>query len=250
MFDLITGHERHVPSRFTLPIVLSTIAQVAAICAVAVVSLTAAATHVPEVPSMLAFVVPAPPPPTPPPPPPPAPRRATPPPKPAPEPRPAPRIEPPVAAPVEEPETPAIADDEGIDFGVPGGIEGGLPGGSLGGVVGGLPAPLPPPPPAPRGPVRIGGQIKAPELLYRVEPNYPPLAVSARLQGLVILEAAVDRSGAVTGVKVLRSSGTTLLDREAELAVRQWRYRPLLLNGTREPFVLTVTLSFHLDEAS
>jgi protein TonB len=63
------------------------------------------------------------------------------------------------------------------------------------------------------------------------------------LQGIVILEALVDREGIVTDVKVLRSAGP-ILDRQALAAVSQWRYSPLLRNGQRERFVLTVTLSF------
>ena len=137
-----------------------------------------------------------------------------------------------------------------MDEGVPGGVEGGVPGGVVGGVVGGLPdVPAPPPPPPQRGPIRTGGQIETPELVHRVEPFYPPVAVSAHLQGIVILEAIIDRDGTVAEVKVLRSAGA-LLDREALLAVRQWRYKPLLLNGQRERFILTVTLSFNLQNAS
>ena len=59
-----------------------------------------------------------------------------------------------------------------------------------------------------------------PTLIHRVEPYYPPTAVDARLQGLVILEAIIDRDGTVAEVKVLRSANT-LLDREAVLAVKQ-----------------------------
>jgi TonB family protein len=73
------------------------------------------------------------------------------------------------------------------------------------------------------------------------------VAVSAHLEGLVILEAVVDRDGRVAEVKVLRSAHP-LLDREALLAVRQWQYTPLLLNGIKERFLVTVTLSFHLDD--
>jgi TonB family protein len=73
--------------------------------------------------------------------------------------------------------------------------------------------------------------------------------VSAHLEGVVILEAIVDRDGTVDEVKVLRSVHP-LLDREAMLAVKQWRYSPLVLNGIREKFILTVTLSFHLEAVS
>jgi len=105
----------------------------------------------------------------------------------------------------------------------------------------------PPPPPAAPAPVRIGGQIQPPALVLRVEPTYPPMAVSAHLQGMVILEAIVDAEGTVTDVKVLRSV-SPLLDREALAAVRQWRYSPVVLNGRPVPFVLSVSLSFSLRE--
>ena len=133
-----------------------------------------------------------------------------------------------------------------------GGVEGGLAGGVVGGVIGGLPdapppPPPPPPPPAPRGPVRVGGLISQPALLHRVEPIYPGVAVAARIQGVTILETIVDEEGRVTDVRVLRSANA-LLDREAIAAVRQWRYKPVVLNGTPVKFVLTVTLSFRLEE--
>ena len=159
----------------------------------------------------------------------------------------------PVVAPRELPPAIDTADDgEGAsDFdsidGVAGGVPGGVPGGVLGGVVGGIvdvPLPPPPPPPAPRAPVRIGGQIQAPALVKRVPPVYPPLAVNAKVQGVVILEATVGRDGRVEDVEVLRS--VPLLDKAAIDAVRQWVYAPLLLNGQAERFILTVTVSFSL----
>ena len=158
------------------------------------------------------------------------------------------------ATPIEAPAEigPERPDDEFAE-GVLGGVEGGIPGGVIGGVVGGLPdvpppPPPPPAPPAPRAPVRIGGQIEAPELVHRVEPVYPPVAVQAHVTGTVILEAIVDADGRVAEVKVLRS-GHRLLDGPAIAAVRQWRYLPLVLNGIRESFVLTVVLSFQLRDS-
>jgi protein TonB len=247
MFDLITGKSKHLPSHATLPIVLSTTAQAVAVTAVLVVPALFVAERLPEIPTMMAFVAPPPPPPAPPPP---LARQA--PPKPVAQAHPAPSTSN-LVAPVEAPRTiePEPAGPEYLDEGVPGGVEGGVAGGIAGGVVGGLPEP-PPPPPAPaavRAPVRIGGQIQAPTLIHRVEPYYPPTAVDARLQGVVILEAIVDRDGTVAEVKVLRSA-SRLLDREALLAVKQWRYSPLVLNGQRERFVLTVTLSFFLENKS
>ena len=97
-------------------------------------------------------------------------------------------------------------------------------------------------------PLRVGGQIKPPELLHRVEPVYPEIAVNARVRGTVILEAQVDQEGHVVDLKVLRSA-SPLLDNAAIAAVKQWRYRPLVLNGQPQQFVLTVVLTFNLQDS-
>ena len=245
MFDLITGKTRHIPSKPGVPLLVSLSAQLALVGAVVVPVLFFGGV-LPEVPTMMAFVAEAPPPP-PPPAPPAAARTPTP---------PAHSVPTTGAAPIEAPT--AIQPERSIDpgdIGVPGGVEGGIPGGVVGGVVGGLPSDIPPPPPPPptvappRAPIRVGGQIQTPALVKRVEPVYPDLAVSARIRGVVILEANVDKDGRVVEVKVLRTANR-LLDDAAITAVRQWQYRPLILNGLPEPFVLTVVLTFDLREDS
>lgn len=250
MFDLITGKARHLPSHSTLPIVISTTAQAVAAAVAVMVTALFVAEQTPKAPTMLAFVAPPQSPPLPPaPPPPPAQRSAS--------VEPVTRAEPVLSTredlvPVDEVRSsqPEATGPPSFDDGVAGGIEGGVPGGIAGGLVGGLPEP-PPPPPVPEAapPIRIGGKIQSPTLVHRVEPFYPPVAVSARLQGLVILEALVDRDGTVADVKVLRSAGS-VLDREALIAVRQWRYAPLVLNGQRLRFVVTVILSFSVESAT
>jgi len=245
MFDLITGKARHIPSKPGVPLLVSMSAQLALVGAI-VAPVLFFVGALPEVPTMMAFVAEAPAPP--PPPPPPAPPAAK---TPTPPARPAPTTG---AAPIEAPA--AIQPERSIDpgdIGVPGGVEGGIPGGVVGGVVGGLPSDIPPPPPppapaAPRAPIRVGGQIQAPALAKRVEPVYPDVAVSARIRGVVILEANVDKDGRVVEVKVLRTANV-LLDAAAITAVRQWQYRPLILNGLPEPFVLTVVLTFDLRDS-
>jgi protein TonB len=102
----------------------------------------------------------------------------------------------------------------------------------------------PPPPPPPPEPVRVGGNISAPTKVRDVPPNYPPVAQAARVQGVVILEAIIGPSGAVTEVKVLRS--VPLLDDAAIAAVEQWQYTPTLLNGVPVPIIMTVTVNFTL----
>jgi protein TonB len=263
MFDLVSGQVRHVPRHQGLPLVISSIAQALIVGLVFVVPYLYVTESIPEVATILTFVAA----PAPPPPPPPAPPATAAPsqPKPAqarPRPRPVPQ---PAAAPVNAPRIVATepipaAEDEnfvvGDEEGVFGGVEGGVAGGVLGGIVGGIPdVPPPPPPPPPRQaarePVRVGGQIKTPALVTRVDPEYPALAMAAKYQGMVILEAEVGEDGHVDDVRVLRSGGFAgILDRAALTAVRQWVYSPLLLNGRAERFVLTVTLSFTLADAS
>ena len=70
------------------------------------------------------------------------------------------------------------------------------------------------------------------------------MAQAARVQGVVILEAIIGPSGAVTEVKVLRS--VPLLDDAAIAAVQQWQYTPTLLNGVPVPIIMTVTVNFTL----
>jgi periplasmic protein TonB len=248
MFDLITQKtDRPFREPALLPRILSMTLHVAIVMVVIAIPLLTVTNTLPEAPSIVAFVTDgAAPPPTPPPPPPPAPRAVS---------RPTtaqatPSVNPsaaPLEAPADiRPEQP-VASTASASTGVAGGVEGGVEGGVVGGIVGGMVGvvtPPPPPPPA-QAPVRIGGQIKTPALLHRVEPVYPDIAAAAHLTGLVILEAVVDATGCVESVKVLRS-GHPLLDREAVAALKQWRYTPLMLNGTSTPFVLTVTFNFNV----
>ena len=102
----------------------------------------------------------------------------------------------------------------------------------------------PPPAPVTHGPVRVGGAVRAPRRLEAIAPIYPPIAMSARVEGVVRLEALIDEQGRVGSVRVLRS--VPLLDTAAVDAVRTWRYTPTLLNGVPVPVLMTVTVSFRL----
>jgi len=92
--------------------------------------------------------------------------------------------------------------------------------------------------------VRVGGNIQAPKKVKDVNPVYPPIAQSARVQGVVILEATIGPNGNVQDVRVLRS--IPLLDAAAIEAVKQWAYTPTLLNGVPVPVIMTVTVNFTL----
>ena len=150
----------------------------------------------------------------------------------------------PAAAPVEAPKE--IKREASIDAGfegMAGGVEGGVAGGVVGGVVGGLPE-APPPPPPPPAPVRVGGNIRPPTKTRHVAPVYPPIAQSARVQGIVIIEATIGPNGKVQEAKVLRS--IPLLDQSALDSVKQWEFTPTLLNGVPVPVIMTVTVQFTL----
>jgi periplasmic protein TonB len=149
----------------------------------------------------------------------------------------------PTAAPVEAPSE--IKPETGIEAGFESaGVVGGLEGGVVGGITGGIPEPPPPPPPPPTQPVRVGGNIKPPQKVKHINPVYPPIAQSARVQGIVIIEATIGPGGAVQDAKVLRS--IPLLDQAALDAVRQWQFTPTLLNGVPVPVIMTVTVQFTL----
>ncbi len=244
MFDLITGKvPRPFHDRNTVPTLVSIAGHFFIVMAVVVIPVLYVTDQLPEVPVVMAFVTapPAAPPPPPPPPPPVSAAAAAIPPQPPPN---------PLAAPIEAPAviTPENEANPSAE-GVLGGVEGGVPGGVVGGIVGGLalapPPPPPPPPPQPAAPIRIGGQVKAPALIHRVQPVYPDIAVAAHVAGDVVLEATVDAEGQVESVRVLQSR-SHLLDKAAIEAVKQWRYSPLILNDTAWPFILTVTLTFSI----
>ncbi len=175
---------------------------------------------------------------------------APPPPPPPARPAAAPRIEPrpqpqqqAFVAPVEVPTeiTPEEAIDlGGVDTGAAGGVEGGVPGGVVGGIVGGLPDA-----PAPAVPLRVGGDVREPKRIVSVPPVYPELAVRARLQGTVVVEATLNERGRVVNVSLVE--GSPLLTQSALDAVSKWVYSPPLVNGVPTPVIMTVKVHFRLN---
>lgn len=90
--------------------------------------------------------------------------------------------------------------------------------------------------------VRVGSSIRTPVKIRHVSPEYPAIARSAEVSGMVIAEVLIGRDGLVTDARILRS--IPLLDQAALDAVRQWEFRPTLLNGTPVPVIMTVTVNF------
>lgn len=101
-------------------------------------------------------------------------------------------------------------------------------------------------PPPPPGPVRIGGLIREPRKIVDVRPVYPSVARAAQIQGKVILEAIIDEQGNVDQLRVLQSY--PFLDAAAMDAVSKWRYSPTQLNGVPVPVLMTITITFRLQD--
>ncbi|HTT23643.1 MAG TPA: energy transducer TonB [Candidatus Sulfotelmatobacter sp.] len=132
--------------------------------------------------------------------------------------------------------------------GVIGGI-GGVPGGQIGGVIGSIvsatanasvPKFVPPTPQR----VRISQGVTRGLLIQKIEPQYPPLARAARVQGEVVLSAVIDANGQITNLQLV--SGHPMLVPSAISAVKQWRYKPYLLNGQPVEVETTITVIFSL----
>ncbi len=145
---------------------------------------------------------------------------------------------------------PPSAGIAGVVGGVPGGGIGGALGGVIGGIISSTPmvAPPPPPPvkkkPPPPKRIRVGGSVQRANLIRQVRPVYPPLARQARIQGTVKLTAIIAKNGTIQKLEVL--SGHPLLIPAALSAVKQWRYRPTLLNGQPVEVVTQVDVNFTL----
>lgn len=138
--------------------------------------------------------------------------------------------------------------------GKPGGVPGGIPGVDPTGV------PVPPPPPAPKsepekpkvvverpkGPVRVGGDVKPPVLIKKVMPLYPQMAKSIRLSGTVRFTGIIGRDGTIQQLQLV--SGNPLLVPAATEAVKQWVYTPTTLNGEPVEVITQIDVNFTLSQ--
>jgi TonB family protein len=108
----------------------------------------------------------------------------------------------------------------------------------------GTPASVSAPKKNPPSRIRQGGIVQAGKLIRRVQPGYPPLATQAHVSGKVRLHAIIAKDGTVREVDVL--SGHPLLVQSAMNAVKQWVYRPTLLNGQPVEVDTTIDVDFKL----
>ena len=130
-----------------------------------------------------------------------------------------------------------------------GGVPGGVPGGQIGGITGGMPNVAAPPMPAPvverpKGPVRVGGVVRPPRLIFGPPAVYPTLASQSHVHGIVVIDAIIDEHGSVIQEKVV--SGHPLLLQAALKAVSERKYEPTILDGEPTPVDLRVEVNFQM----
>jgi protein TonB len=137
----------------------------------------------------------------------------------------------------------------GVVGGVPGGVVGGQVGGVPGGEVGGIPGGSPDGDTnstVPTGPVRVGGNVKAPRVIHRTDPEYTEVARKGRVRGVVVVEAIIDRHGNVDRVKVIKGLPLGLSEAAAD-AVKKWKFKPGTMGGQPVDVIFNLTVTFTLD---
>ena len=109
------------------------------------------------------------------------------------------------------------------------------------------PQPATAPPPGSAGaPYRVGGDVKAPIVIRRVEPQYPDEARQNRISGIVIVECIIGKDGRVKDVVVLKGLPYGL-DQAAVEAVKRWEFKPATLAGVPVDVIFNLTINFMLD---
>jgi outer membrane biosynthesis protein TonB len=94
--------------------------------------------------------------------------------------------------------------------------------------------------------IRISGNVSAANLITKVEPVYPPLALQARIQGTVKFNAVIGKDGHINNLTLV--SGHPLLVTASQTAVQQWVYKPTLLNGQPTEVITTLDVNFALPQ--
>ncbi len=98
--------------------------------------------------------------------------------------------------------------------------------------------------PAPQGLVHVSTGVAEGLAISRPAPPYPAIAKAAGIQGTVVLQATISKTGTIENLRVL--SGSPMLQQAALNAVAQWRYRPYLLNGDPVEVETTIHVNFVL----
>jgi protein TonB len=126
-----------------------------------------------------------------------------------------------------------------------GGDPNGAAGGVMGGILGGIgTGPAPVVKAAAPKKINVSQGVMAGNILNKTQPQYPAIAKAARIQGTVVLQATISKTGTIEGLQVI--SGPPMLQQAAMDAVRSWRYKPYLLNGEPVEVGTTVNVIFSL----
>jgi protein TonB len=129
--------------------------------------------------------------------------------------------------------------------GIVGGVVGGVPGGSSSGVIGGIiGSTTPAPKVATPQKQRISSGVMEGLKTHDVTPTYPPMARMTHIQGDVILQATISKTGVIENLRAV--SGNPILIQAAMEAVKQWRYKPYILNGDPVEVETQVRVQFHM----
>jgi periplasmic protein TonB len=141
----------------------------------------------------------------------------------------------------EEEAPPPVSTMAGVVGGVPGAA-----GGQMGGVIGGIinSTPIAVPKVATPQRVRVSQGVTQGLLLRKIQPAYPPLARQARIQGSVLLQAEISKDGSIQNLRLI--SGHPMLAPAAIEAVKQWKYKPYILNGEPVEVETQITVNFTL----
>lgn len=108
-----------------------------------------------------------------------------------------------------------------------------------------IPAGPPPTAAEPTGPIYVGGDVQAPVKVNAPQPQYTEIARKARIQGVVIVQAIIDKEGSVQNVKVLKGLPMGL-DQAAVEAIKSWKFKPATLNGKPVTVYYNLTVNFTL----
>ncbi len=129
--------------------------------------------------------------------------------------------------------------------GVVGGVVGGVPGGSSGGVIGGIiGSAAPPPKVATPQKLRVSSGVADGLKIHDVTPPYPQMARIAHIQGDVLLQATISKTGVIENLRAVQ--GHPILIQAAMDAVKQWKYKPYILNGEPVEVETTIKVQFHM----
>jgi len=142
---------------------------------------------------------------------------------------------------------PPVGVSSGVVGGVPGGVVGGIPGGVLSEVLSSTrsaPAPAKMSDPMPVKRIRVASRVVEANLIHDVAPTYPPEAGRARIEGTVVLLAVIGKDGSVQDVRI--ESGLPILTQAAIDAVKQWRYKPYMIDGEPVEVDSRITINFTL----